>query len=108
MGTIAKFTRKQVLNNECTHREYYGQFVTNGMKSTVLRYFTKDQLTQALQEDEHLNSIPLKKWDMIGSTFLSGGYYLSDKFKEVGDWVTQSCLVCIAKESARQIIESEN
>lgn len=91
-------TRKQYLNNECTHREYYGQFVTNMEKAQVKRVVGIDKLINST--DEHLNDIPLKTWDNMACHVGIG-----DELKECGDYFTLSCIVCVNKEAARQLIE---
>lgn len=94
-------TRKQYLNKECTHREYYAQFVNEEMK----RGLRREMLAAILDsKDEHMNDIPLRKWD-------SSGYYLANNFriremmKESQDFLTDAGIVCILKEAAKQIKE---
>lgn len=96
------FTRKQHLDNECTHDQYYGQFVTESTIQTVLRYFNKERLVNAYKEDKYLNNIPLKMWD---NTPLYAATY---KMKYCGDYLTMSGHVCILKRAAIMIIESTN
>lgn len=48
------FTRKQYLDNECTHDQYYGQFVTESTINTVLSYFSKEKLTEYYASDKNL------------------------------------------------------
>ena len=82
------------------HREYFSQFVNDNVKISVLANYSKDELTKALEEDEHLNGIPLRKWDNMWCPVS----HL--KLKEAGESWTLSTKVCILKEAARQIIES--
>lgn len=96
------FTRKQYLNNECTHGQYYGQFVTESTIKTVLSYFSKDELTQCYVEDKHLNNIKLSVWDRMPL------YAATYKMKACGDYLTMSGHVSILKRAARIIIESTN
>ena len=93
-------TRKQYINKECTHREYYAQFVTEDTKRAVLYVIGKDKLLSS--KDEHLNDIGLKTWDSIGV------FGVGAKLKECGDYLTLAGAVCINKEAARQIIESDS
>lgn len=97
-------TRTQYLNKECSHREYYVQFVTLEMKNEILNRFGKAKISKALQVNENLNSIPLAQWDSIGLYFLNTTPGLIAAFGAVGDSVTQSSLICLAKEAARQIV----
>lgn len=84
------FTRKEYLDGKCTHREYYAQFVTNGIRETVLERFGKSLFSST---DPHLNDIALRHWDNLSRIAMRGGFSLSD-------------CVCTLKEAARQIIES--
>lgn len=79
------FTHKDYLDGLCTHREYYGQFVTSYIRGVVLSNIGKDKIKKSA--DEHFNDIPLKLWDRLP---LGRSGSLSQK-------------VCIAKEAARQI-----
>ena len=86
-----------VLANECTHREYYAQFVTPANKADVVRMFGMKALLDST--DKHLNDLPLRKWDTLST------YNVAAKMKEAGDYLTLSSVVCINKEAARQVIE---
>jgi hypothetical protein len=85
------------MNNRCTHRQYYAQFVTEEMKSRLVQYIGLDRLLES--KDEHLNDISLRTWDL----FIAGPLAIS--LRSVGDYPTIAGNVCIAKEAARQIIE---
>ena len=93
------YTRKDYLDNKCTHREYYAQHVTDGTINTVLCHFSKAKLKKAHLEDENLNSIPMAQWDNIG-------HYISIDFEKTEDARSLGGVVCVLKEAARQIIES--
>ena len=102
------FTRKEYLAKECTHREFFGQFVNDSIRETVQTCIGLDKILAST--DEAFNDIPLANWDRLNISIyihqlywnISGkpeatrikaflaGYSLSDK-------------VCIAKEAARQI-----
>lgn len=109
------FTRHQYMTHECTHEQYYSQFVTPDIKAAIRIYFGTDNLVAS--PDPHFNDIPLKKWDMLVSynpmtnklspnhVFApilaklkeangSGGYALSD-------------FTCISKQAAREIVAEE-
>lgn len=107
-----KYTRKQhLVTKECDHRTYWSQFVTEAVKSLVLRHIPKEKLLAS--KDPHFNDIPLQRWDRmhygvpqhvkraISDSNASmcppgtpGGYSLSD-------------MTCLLKEAARQIVERE-
>lgn len=119
-------TRKQYLQDSSNlHRQYFGQFVNEGVKQKVLSHFTVEDLKQSLAQDDHFNSniTPLKTWDLMGgfvwriirgqqvavlkpiSSFemLPIDYGL---LKKVGEGFSSSTSVCIYKEAARQIVEA--
>lgn len=93
------YTRKDRLDNKCTHSEYYAQFVTDATINKVVKSIGKSNLLKST--DEHLNDIPLAQWDAI--TMLAN---TSATLKQCGDYLTLAGQVCIAKEAARQFIES--
>lgn len=93
------FTRKQYLNKECTHFQYYSQFVTESTIQSVLRYFNKERLINAYKEDNNLNNIPLSIWNNMPL------YAATYKMKDCGDSLSMSGKVCILKCAAKMIIE---
>lgn len=95
-----KYTRQDYMNNKCSHREYYAQFVTDDTKNYVLLRIGRDRIVNS--KDEHFNDIPLKLWD-LAVPHAPG----SRGFKEAGDWYSLGTGVCMLKEAARQIKESE-
>lgn len=95
-------TRKMYLNNECTHREYYAQFVNEDILCLIRLWFSVEELRKAYEEDEHLNSIPLGKWDALAKSLT----LVKKLLIEAGDYLTLAVGVCIAKEAAMQIIHS--
>lgn len=54
-------TRKQYMNREFTHQEYYGQFSSPNVVASVAAYIGPKNLLAST--DEHLNDIPLRIWD---------------------------------------------
>ena len=91
------FTRKDYMSDKCTHAEYYGQLVTQGMKDHIVR-----AIPQALAKsvDPVFNDIPLSTWDRLGMA-----YSLRDEFKALGDIKSDAGMVCVLKEAARQVKE---
>ena len=92
------FTRKDYMTDKCTHAEYYGQLVTQGMKEHVARALPQ---SLARSTDPHFNDIPLATWDRIGSVYRG----LGPEFKKLGDFMSSAGLVCVLKEAARQVKE---
>ncbi len=104
------FTRNQYLNKECTHRQYYAQFINEAVKALVP--FSENEIRESYNSLENLNTLPLHKlyttkvytdtWDYAAKQLESTVKKVS--FKEVGDSPTLSGNVCILKEAALQII----
>ena len=92
-------TRKQYMNREFTHEEYYSQFVTDG----ILNLVGKIQSKIDASEDENFNDIPLVIWDQMSKAF---GYY-SDVIRAISKTtaggVSLSDKVCVLKQAARII-----
>lgn len=105
-------TRQNYLNGKVSHKDYYGQFVDETMKNEVKRSIGMEDLIKS--KDEHLNDIPLAKWDALAGFLFRGSTMvmspksikkeLSDKFKSAGEGLSCATMVCIYKEAARQLI----
>lgn len=91
-------SRADYLNGKCSHREYYGQFVTAEHKEILLRYISIEELRKSRADS--FNDISLKHWDIL--PILNG---TNAKMKKAGDYITLAGSVCIWKETARQILE---
>ncbi len=91
------FTRRQYLNHECSHREYYAQFVTNATKRRVFDAFGGCEIASCASEV--FTEIPLDRWDRV----TRGMIYSLKNLLLAGDQPTPAGLVCIAKEAAAQI-----
>ena len=97
------------------HRKYYGQFVNENVKRTLLFTISKAELLSS--KDEHLNDISMRKWDALGGFAFRGSEMIMKPtsiepvdiklIREAGEGVSASTMVCIYKEAARQIIEEE-
>ena len=105
------FTRKQYLNKECTHREYWAQFVTRGMKNMVQSRFDMQRLARS--QNEYFNDVTrVQDWDcMKDVTFrmLDLKVWREIHYPEYTDprsigW-SLSDNICLLKEAARQLVE---
>ena len=96
-------TLKQYMNKEFTHREYNEQYVTERMMNIVENRFGAEKLATRLDEDEHLNNIPLIVWDRIGEIINCDE--LNKAMRANGDWTTLAGLVCVAKAAARMVVD---
>lgn len=107
------FTRQEYLNDEShrigassaertsAHRRYYGQFVDARTIAVVVQFIGADRLRAS--KDPHMNDIPLPLWDRLAPNLPGSG-----KFKDAGDYYTLAGGVCLAKEAARQWLESQS
>ena len=62
------FTREQYVNEECSHQEYYEQFITQSIRSWVEQNYKKEFLIECLKTDQHLNNLGdnwLRKFDIF-------------------------------------------
>jgi len=57
------------MNRECTHDQYYSQFVGKAMREYVVQMIGPHRLR--LSTDPHLNDIPLSSWDIVGKSITS-------------------------------------
>lgn len=89
------FSRKQYVNGDCSHQQYYGQLVNDRTIRVVVSRLGKNRLMSG-------QKIPLAEWDRF-SCILP----LALPFGALGDYPTLCGWVCVAKEAARQFVESE-
>lgn len=86
------------MNKECTHSEYYSQFITPMARLIVVSAIGLDRILKS--KDPHFNDVPLHLWDRLS--------FPIKNMKEAGDFLTLAGKVCIAKEIARQYKESKS
>ena len=91
------FTRIQYLKKECTFEQYYDQFITDVFIARVRHSIGTKRL---LDTKGDLSKIPLEEWDKIRVPFGT-----ADKMKRLGDTLTLSGQVCIAKRAAKIFIK---
>jgi hypothetical protein len=93
-------TRQQYLSGECTHEEYYNQFVDERVKRIVLNRFKKEDLIKAYERNQSFNAFPLPVWDSLAQNIR----FKSEDVKATGDYLTLAGSVCILKAAARLIV----
>ena len=76
------YTRKQYLNKECTHREYYAQLVQPFMLD-VFGPAMKELILNS--EDEYLNDVSLGFWDILPKYG-----HVASKLRKAEDFPTQN------------------
>ena len=91
-------TRSDYVNGNCTHREYYSQFVNGATRRAVGWILGVEAIGSSM--DRSFNDIPLPRWDSF-----AGWLPMAIGFREVGDYPTLAGYVCVAKEAARQVKE---
>ena len=95
-------TRKQYINGDCTHDEYYGQFVSRGVILAVERMVGATRIVES--QDQHFNDIPLHVWDALNAPIRHiCGQSISEANGSGG--ISLSDTVCVAKQAAKQIKE---
>lgn len=91
------FTRAQYMNGDCSHQEYYMQFVNPQLQDSVIHAIGANRIMQST--DLHFNDIPLKYWDnlymLIFASVNRGDLIMAKEGKSL------STAVCIAKAAAR-------
>ena len=106
---MSLITRSQYLNAPTAlgmtpaeaHRAYYAQFVGPGTVNLIVMQIGADRLMAST--DPHFNDIPLDRWDR---NHLLGRLPLARRLEDAGDYPTTAGLLSIAKEAARQFVES--
>lgn len=89
------------MNKECTHQEYYSQYVTAGTELAVKRLIGVERIKEST--DDNFNNIPLREWDNLKETIVyhcPGGIF---KHLTGEPFYTLSDTVCIAKAAAEII-----
>lgn len=94
-----QFTRKDYMDRQCTHQEYFVQFVTPATRAAVVAQIGKERLRNVdLTKDPYLNRIPLVMWDRLVLPLPT------HMLKEAGENFSLSTKVCIAKAAAVQLL----
>lgn len=89
------------------HRDYYGEIVREIEAHRPLALpATVDEIRAALEADEHLNNIPLIKWDSSGMA--QRGVIAGYVRKRDPGGCSLGDLVCVLKEAARQRAEASD
>jgi len=105
-----EYTRVQYMAKECTHDQYYGQFVTPALRNIVIARIGKQRMIDST--DKYFNDITLKQWDdmkdivrmSINTKKFMRLTWPDYKGPNVVYWSTSDA-VCIAKQVARMVRE---
>jgi hypothetical protein len=95
-------TRKEYLYGDATHRQYYGQFVTDAVTEAVCMGIGRSAIVNSA--DPHFNDIHLARWDALYRTLLR---LCGEKILQSNDGcgVALSDIVCVAKAAAQLVRE---
>jgi hypothetical protein len=94
------FTRKQYLDSECSHFDYYSQFVGAYVFAELALGISRERLMQST--DPHFNDIPLRQWDQIGVRLLNYRNFTS-ALKSAQEVPALCAAVCVLKTAARMV-----
>lgn len=111
------YTYKQYMNDECTHNDYYGQYVTPEMIKYVSRMIGREKILES--KDKHFNDIQLGVWDSINvMQFINRELWINNYLSSLDPkahpnnaeahatrrfYYSLSDNVCVAKAAARKI-----
>lgn len=100
-----------------SHSEKYTRAINllGGLDAIIpLIPFTRGEIKRALETDEHLNNLDMKRWDRASGFICSGGTCMVvsggiwDLYRKAGiSSASNSQGVCLLKEAARQWAERE-
>lgn len=93
--TIKNYSRKDYMSGICTHKEYYGQFFSEGLCNAIVNRIGPEKILNST--NPHLNDIPLALWDKLADLVKS---YTEKHFRAVNSCMSLSDCVCIAKTIA--------
>lgn len=100
-------TYRDYLDGKVSHEEYYRSV----NRAAGLRFDAGTALVEKVKQalargDEHLNTIPLVKWDFMGCnpTLRTN---LAEAFKEHGDFWSMAGSVCCLKQAAKDAAMGE-
>jgi hypothetical protein len=100
-----QFTRKQYMDGDVSHDEYYGQFVTDG----VIRLLDQERVKAST--DPHFNDIPLHRWDQLATLLphnVISAVCDANESTHAGKRVhSLSDCVCVLKAAAKKVRETE-
>jgi|TARA_B100001094_G_scaffold17444_1_gene15012 hypothetical protein len=90
-----KFSRSEYLDGQVEHQKYYAQMLNTDIIKAVVSSVGVDKILNST--DEHMNDIPLGKWDQATRKFHI------NKWPE-GDSPSQAGRVCVAKAGAKEFL----
>lgn len=104
---LTGFTREQYMRQECTHDEFYAQFVTDSVVYLVVSAIGKESIIAST--DPHFNDIPLAEWDRLKDSVrqsMNGKMFkamVCPNYPKGSILFSLSDAVCIAKRAAKRV-----
>lgn len=108
---VMKYTRKQYMNKEVSHQDYYAQFVTESTKRYILSDLTINEIKEAFNSgDEHLNEIkiPFNNMGSGGNWWWDFTPFNNQLIKECGESNSHATHTCVGKAAARILVNENN
>jgi hypothetical protein len=97
--------RQAYLDGRVTFEEFYREVNRlAGIKFRADHWAVIEAKEALAQGDVHLNSIPLRKWDLLASS-VNGSRSLSKALEELGDFYSMAGGVCAMKQA---VIDAAN
>lgn len=90
------FTYENYQKKECTHEEFYSQFVNSKLMDLVVRKIGADAILNSASK--HFNDIPLEKWQILNPLIRYCVYTEDIRSTHISWSVSDS--VCVAKMAA--------
>ena len=103
-------TRKEYLNGEINHHDYYSQFVTESSKEFIKRSLKVEDIKKALDGgDTALNKIkiPYNNLTTGGGWWWDGTPVNIEALKSCEETDTPATRTCVGKTAARILVENE-
>lgn len=99
-------TRKDYMDGKVTFEQYYSS-VAKEAGLSMEEAGILERVKKALESgDEHLNSIPLAKWDKMGANPVLRAN-LSRSFKKHEDGMSLAGIVCVLKQACINAVKEE-
>ena len=101
-----RYTRQQYMDKECTHHQYYSQFVTQATKDFVIREFGMKKLNAS--KCEHLNDLCKHTTGTNGGRWTWDYSPMNESLaKELGANRSPATYTCVGKAAARILMEEQ-
>ena len=99
------------MDGEISFAGYYSQFLDDKTEAEMFSQISLEELKKS--KDEHLNDIPMRKWDAISGIVFRGSEMIqgprirkefADRIQLAQEGISAATLVCIYKQQARKTL----